>query len=464
MNPFLNPLFAAKILKHYLTDIKRAWKMNEDELRRYQDKALKKVIKYAYDVPLYHDKYKAAGIHPDDIHGMDDLKKLPLVTKAELIDAFPDGIVPSGYKKEKAYLVGTSGSSGRPMQMYKDVEYIMIEAMGALRIFHAYGINWRKDRITNIGDFSVPTTTDEECLKKGLMGNLSPIHSFDNYQNLYTGEDVKSLMQKIDSFRPRLLIGYTSVLMGLATLKMKGYGKNVKPEYVMSSGEVLDEYTRNYIEEAFNARVMNVYATTEGGTIAFECPEGNMHINSDFVHVEVLDRNGEEVEPGEFGSIVITRLYPGGTPIIRYTGLNDIASLSSSHCSCGMHTPIMKNLEGRKKDAIVLPDGRVFPPATVPMPLADAIAKFNTKQIMRFQFIQHAIDNIEIRVEIDEERRHEADTDKLLEEIRKNYEKLFGEAVKIEVIEKDAMIPEGNVTPPLIISKIDRNIVEKYLL
>lgn len=464
MNPFLNPVFTFRVLKHYLTDIKRAWKYDEERLKKYQDRAFKKAVKYAYSVPLYREKYKAAGVHPDDIHGIDDIKKLPLVTKEELINAFPDGIVPEGYKKENAYLVGTSGSSGRPMQMYKDVEYLMIEALGALRIFHAYGINWRKDRITNIGDFSVPTTTDEECLKKGLMKNLSPFHSFSNYQNLYTGEDVKSLIQKIDSFKPDLLIAYTSVLVGLATLKMKGLGKNIKPKYVMSSGEVLDKYTRSYIEDAFNAKVMDVYATTEGGTIAFECPQGKMHINSDFVNVEVLDKNGEDVAPGEFGSIVITRLYPGGTPIIRYTGLNDIVSLSTSSCSCGMHTPIMKNLEGRKKDAVVLPDGRIFPPATVPMPIADALSKFNTKQIKRFQFIQHSMDNIEIRVEIDEERRKEANTEELLEEIRKNYEKLFGEEVKVSVVEKDAITPDGYINPPLVISKVDRSVVEKHLL
>ena len=126
MNPFLNPLFSAKIIKHYLTDVNRAWKKKLDEIKKYQDKALKKVIRYAYKVSLYHHKYKKAGIHPDDIHGIGDLYKLPLITKEDLIKGFPDEIVPPGYKKERAYLVGTSGSSGRPMSMYKDIELSLI--------------------------------------------------------------------------------------------------------------------------------------------------------------------------------------------------------------------------------------------------------------------------------------------------------------------------------------------------
>ncbi len=464
MNPFMNPLFATRLLKHYLTDIDRAWRKDADGIRRYQDKALKGALRYAYQVPLYHRKYKEAGIHPDDIHGIKDLNKLPLITKEDLIHGFPDDIVPPNYDKSNAYVVGTSGSSGRPMSMYKDMEYITIEALGGVRLLKAYGMNWRKTKITNIGDFSVPTTTDEECLKKGLMGNLSPFFSLKNYQTLYTGKEAKVLMGEMDKFGPELLIAYTSVLMGLASLKMNGMGKKVNPKYIVSSGEVLDGYSRKYIEEAFGVPVLNLYATTEGGSIAFECPSKNLHINSDFTYVEILDKEGEAVDDGEFGSIVITRLYRGGTPIIRYTGLNDIASLDSRQCDCGMHTPLMKSLEGRKKDAVIFPGGRIFPPATIPMPLAEAAGKFNTLQIKRFQIVQNDIDDIEIRVEIDEEQRDKGvKVDKLLEEIRKNYQKLAGEGVAINVKEVKEVERVGD-SIPLVISKLDRKKIDEILL
>lgn len=438
--------------------------MKPEEIRKYQNRALRKAIMYAYKVPLYHRKYKEAGIRPEDIKSIEDLEKLPLITKKDLIEGFPDDIVPMNYDKNKAYVVGTSGSSGRPVQMYKDMEYISIEALAGVRLLKAYGMSWRKTKITNIGDFSIPKTTDEECLRKGLLKNLSSFFSLKNYQNLYTGEDVKSLLKKIEEFEPELLIAYTSVLMGLATLKMKGYGGKIKPKYIISSGEVLDAYSRKYIEEAFKAKVLNLYATTEGGTIAFECLNGNMHINSDFVHVEILDKNGEPVEEGEIGSIVITRLYPGGTPIIRYTGLNDIASLEKHYCQCGMNTPLLKSLEGRKKDAIILPDGRIFPPATIPMPLAEAAGKFQTYKIRRFQFVQRSIDDIEIRIEIDEEQREKGvSVEELLEEIRKNYEKFIGDGVKI-VVREVKEVEKVKGTTPLIISKLDKKIIEEALL
>jgi phenylacetate-coenzyme A ligase PaaK-like adenylate-forming protein len=75
-NPFLNPVFTMKALKSYLLDINRLWKISPKKLKRFQDKNFRKAVKYAYTVPLYHDKYKEANIHPNDIRGIDDLKFL----------------------------------------------------------------------------------------------------------------------------------------------------------------------------------------------------------------------------------------------------------------------------------------------------------------------------------------------------------------------------------------------------
>ncbi|MEM1513299.1 MAG: hypothetical protein QXW78_03465 [Candidatus Thermoplasmatota archaeon] len=442
MNPLLNPLFSARILKHYLTDIKRAWK-SEEEIKKYQDKAIKKVIRYAYNVPLYYEKYKKAGIKPDDIKGIEDLKKLPIINREDIIKSYPDKILPKNYKKERI-CVGTSGSSGTPVIIFKDIELIIVEAIFALRQLFTYGVNWRKDRITNIGDFSIPKTSDEECLRKGLMKTLSPFFSFKNYQNLYTGEDLKFLLNKIEDFSPEIIIGYTSVLMGLAYLRKK-YGK-VEPKYIISSGEVLDNYSRKYIEEAFNSNVLNLYATTEGGSIAFECLEKNFHINSDFSYVEILDENFEDVGENELGNVVITRLHAGATPIIRYIGLNDIASLSPDKCSCGQNTPLLQSLGGRKKDSIIV-EGAIIPPATLPMPIVEIFEKYK-KGVKRYQFIQERAGRVEIRIEADEELGEE-----FLEEIRNAYEKFFGGKIRVEVMEKE--VEKVGYSYPMVISRVN---------
>ncbi len=464
MNPFLNPAFALRMLIRYLRDPGRAWRVTPEKLRRYQNRALRRTMRYAWKVPLYRKKWRTAGIAPGDMTTVDDLPKLPLTTKQDLIEAFPNDIVPPGYDTDAAFLVGTSGSSGQPMQMYKDMEYITVEALAGVRQLRAYDMNWRKTRVTNIGDFSVPGTSDEESLKKGLLGNLSTFFSLDNYQNLYTGNETRILMEQMNSFEPELIIGYTSVLTGLATLKRNGHGSNVTPRVVISSGEVLDDYSRRYIQEAFEAPVVDLYATTEGGSIAFECLSQEFHLNSDFVHVEILDKDGAPATAGAFGSMVITRLYPGGTPIIRYTGLNDIAALAEQHGTCGMQTPLLEQLEGRKKDAIILPDGSIYPPATFPMPLATTAERFDIT-IQRFQVVQHDLDDIHIRV-ILPGGCDDAEATALIDAIRKEYQKdMLGSAVQLTVEEVDEVeTPEGHVSPPIVISHLNRRHIEEALL
>ena len=101
MNPFLNPITGFPFLKHFIFDPKRLEKKNPQQIARYRDKAFRKLLKYAYTVPLYYKKYREAGIHLSDIKGIKDIIKLPYITKKDLVENFPDGIIPSNYNKEK---------------------------------------------------------------------------------------------------------------------------------------------------------------------------------------------------------------------------------------------------------------------------------------------------------------------------------------------------------------------------
>ena len=75
MNPYMNPIFLSRLLKSYIVDINRVWNLSTEKMKLYQDKALRKVIKYAYNFPLYHKKYKELGIKHNDIRGIKDITK-----------------------------------------------------------------------------------------------------------------------------------------------------------------------------------------------------------------------------------------------------------------------------------------------------------------------------------------------------------------------------------------------------
>jgi len=456
MNPFMNPVFLLRAAKGYLTDIDRVWKISYEGIEKYRNKQFRKIVRYAYDVPVYRKKYKEAGIHPDDIKGIEDIKKLPFITKDDFRKSFPDGIVHPSFDIKKAHLVSTSGSTGQPVSIYTDTYTIIKALFGFLRELKEYDVNWRKTRMSVIVDLT-PGSAEEAYLNRTAIPYLGKIFSFKNMQFLHVGEEPEELMKKIDKFNPEFLGGYPGILRALAVLKRQGYGKNINPKVMSSSGAVLDDYTKKYIEDAFNAKIYDVYGSTEAGPVAFECKKGNYHIHSDMVHLEFLDEDGNDVAPGEPGHVVITKLYGRGTPVIRYTGMNDFIIPLGGKCDCGIHTHLLGIVGGRKADSIVLEGGKIIPPSAITGIPGKVMHELGTDKIQQFQIIQKSMDRIEIHIVIDEKLRDIGPSvDEIFEKLREKYQQKFGDSVDVIVKEVKEIKKSENVdTPPhVVISEV----------
>ena len=453
MNPFYNPVKLARIAKYYISDVNRIWK-SEEKIEKYRQKCFKKILKKAEKTPLYRKKYK--GIDLNKI-SLENIEKLPILTKDDLRKNFPEGIIPSNFKINKAYLVSTSGSTGKPTSIYTDFYGIIKAMMGFLRELKEYEVNWRKDKLSIIADLT-PGSAEEAYLNRATIPNLKPFFSLNNIQILHVGEDVEKLIEKIDRFKPKFIGGYPGVLRAMAILKKRGYGKNISPDVMASSGAILDEYTKKYIEEAFEAELYDVYGSTEAGPIAFQCKKKKYHIHHDMVHVEFLDDEMEPVEDGRAGHIVVTKLYGNATPIIRYNGLNDFIIPLSTKCNCGINSPIIAKIGGRKADSIVTPSGKIVPPSSITGIPAKVMEKLRTNKILQFQIIQISIDKIEVLVVIDEEQRDkEPKVEKIFEELKKKFEERFGGEIEVEIKEvKEVRKFDSLDTPPPVVASLVR--------
>jgi phenylacetate-CoA ligase len=457
MNPFLNPIVALKSFKKYMTDPGRLKRLTPQQLKKYKDKAFKRIVKYAYRVPLYHEKYKRAGIHPNDIKGIEDIAKLPFVTKDDIRNGFPDKIIPVNYNKEKAHVVCTGGTTGKPISIYIDFDTMIQASINFLREMNFFGFRWNKTRFVHIGNFS-PYRIDL-VMEKNFLSHLRTFFSMDNLLNIDVNEPIKNIMQKLDAFKPELIMTYPAIHQHLAFLKRKGYGKNVNPNLLWTGGAMLDNYTRRYVEDAFGCRLLNVYPSVEAqSNIAFECFKGTWHINSDFFHVEAVDENGELVAPGERGHIVITRLWGKGTPIIRYTGMDDWVKISSDEkCNCGLKTDILiHGVEGRMRANIVLPNGKVFPPGAFCF-ISPVLHKLKTFKVRQYQVIQKKIDEIEILLVIDDDLRDVGPSvDIIMKNIKEIYKKKVGPQVKVNVREVKEIKNKENPRkpPPIVVSHV----------
>ena len=188
---------------------------------------------------------------------------------------------------------------------------------------------------------------------------------------------------------------YASALGLLAQEQLDGR-LNIHPSIVISSAEPLSDENRALIQQAFGVPPRNNYGCSEGGVMGYECKQGHMHLNADWILFEPVDAAHQPVPAGQLSDrTLITNLANRVMPIIRYE-LGDRVSLSPEPCSCGITLPVV-SVEGRTDEILrfTSPGGQVIP--ILPLALWSVIKE--TPGVLRFQAIQTAPDQIKIRLE-----------------------------------------------------------------
>jgi phenylacetate-CoA ligase len=455
MNQFLNPATGLPFIKSFLFDPGRMHRLNPKQMKNYKDKVFRNIVRYACTVPVYKKKFKALGIHPNDISGIDDVNKLPFTSKKDLVDNFPENVLPSGYKKQNATVLSTSGSTGKPVSFYVDFSVLSKSIIPYLRLAKVFDLNWRKDSYVNIGNLSQGKA--DQVFEEGLMSKVRYFLRNNTVITLNAFGDMDELVRNLNRIEPDILVSYPVTFRQLAYLKKKGYADKVNPKIIIVSGYTLDGYTRNYVKDAFNCAITDMYSSAESCSyIAFECEEGIMHINQDFYHLEAIDENNKIVSDGKKGHVVMTRMFGKGTPFVRYTGMDDWVTLHRDYeCNCGLCTDVLKNgVEGRRNTSVILPDGRVFPSASFAI-VSLVLKDLKTYKVKQFQIIQKKINEIEILLVIDDELRDtEPSVDLIFKKVKEAYEKMVGPEVTIKIKEVDEIKAPPGKPLPLVVSNV----------
>ncbi len=417
MNSFYNPVFLGKILKRYLVDVDRLDRISDESLHRYQDRQLRHLVRFADTVPLYHEKFKQAGVRPSDITGMDDLQKLPFVTKDDFKRYYPAGIVSSKVDKGSLVEVSTSGTTGKVLPLYVDLLDIVMGLFAYMRTLHEYGMSIWKDRVTIIGDFA-PHTAESGYVTRGLQPRMNLTKMFKNIQWLNTNDDPKKVINAINEFEPEFIGGYVGMLGHLALLKETGLGANISPQYIAATGSVLDSFLRSYIEKSFHAKVFEVYGATESGLIGYQCKQGSYHLNN---------------------------------------AINDIVAPLDGHCPCGKAGYLIKKIYGRNDLALYRSDGTVLLPSSFSEIYSKLLYEVQTNKVKNTKIIQHDFKTLEIQVVIDEALRTIGPPiEDIFDFLRKGFQEKMGSDVAITVTEVASVDTSQG---PRIVSHID---TQKY--
>jgi len=334
--------------------MKRAYWTNE-RLMEYQNKRLRKIVRHAYDsVPFYHERFDQLGLRPSDVKNVTDLDKLPILTKNELRKN-KDRMVSREFHVSSLRVVSTSGSTGQPIDIRisaKEDEYRKVKH---LRANISCGQKPRDRWVVIV----TPQHMEEVTLPQRILSlyALTPLSVFD---------DPVMQLSALKKLKPDVLDGYSSSLLLVAKEAEKHGLRAITPRFIIGGAELIDQSDRQFIEKVFDAPFYDQYASIEFERIAWQCPERvGYHIDADSIIVQFVDKNGDEVAPGERGEIVCTSLFNFATPFIRYT-VGDVGVASEEkECPCGRTFPLMKVVEGRKDSLIFLPDGRILSPLVI---------------------------------------------------------------------------------------------------
>ena len=338
---------------YYQKDIET---MPVEEMKKLQSEKLVKQVKHVYEnVAYYRNLMDEKGVKPEDIHGIEDLHKLPFLSKADLRDAYPYGLLGKPLK-ECVRIHSTSGTTGRRVvAFYTQHDVDLWEDCCARAIVAAGGTDEDVCQVAyGYGLFTGGAGLHGGSHKVGCL--TLPMSSGNTDRQIQFMEDLGATMLCCTP-------SYAAYIG--ETLKEKGY----KPEDIplkagIFGAEPWTEEMRHQIEETLGIKAYDIYGLTEtsGPGVAFECSEQTgMHINEDHFIAEIIDPDTGEVLPeGEKGELVFTALDKEAFPLLRYR-TRDICVLSRKKCSCGRTLIKMAKPMGRTDDMLIIRGVNVFP-------------------------------------------------------------------------------------------------------
>lgn len=357
------------------------------DLKKIQFKRFIELLEHSIDKSsFYQSLYK--GINISEIKNIKDIVLLPIINKEDLRKNVAGVIT---IPKEKALVAKTGGTTGKSLQVYNrpcDVQ----ERLAYIDNFRGkYGYKLGKKTAW----FSGKSLLTDRDVKKNRFWKTDYYHNVRYYSSYHVkNENLEYYVKNLIKYAPSYFVGFPSTMYEIAK-----YGPNYNLEFpkdivkaVFPTAETLTIEMKEKIEQFFKTKVYDQYASSEGAPFIIACGKGNLHLELQFGVFEVLN---EHDQPTTNGRLVITSFTTWGTPLIRYD-IGDGVELSTRTCSCGNNNPLVEKITGRVYDYILSPEvGKINV-----VNLANSLK--NTFGIVNFQIVQDSLEELTIKMVIDE--------------------------------------------------------------
>ena len=330
--------------------------MSREDMKKLQDERLVAQVKHVYEnMPYYKKLMDEKGVTPDDIKSTDDLHKLPFLTKADLREAYPYGLLAKPLS-ECTEIHSTSGTTGKRVVAFYTKNDIDLWHDCCARAITAVG--GTKDDVCQVcygyGLFTGGPGLDGGSHKVGCL--TLPMSSGNTDRQI-------QFMMDMGSTIICCTLSYAAYIG--ETLHEMGYTPDdIKLKAGIFGAEPWTEEMRHEIEKLLGIKAYDIYGLTEtsGPGVSFECEEQTgMHINEDHFYPEIINpETGEVLPEGEVGELVFTSLTKEAFPLLRYR-TRDLCVLTRKKCSCGRTLVKMAKPMGRSDDMLIIRGVNVFP-------------------------------------------------------------------------------------------------------
>ncbi|MCR5035438.1 MAG: phenylacetate--CoA ligase [Clostridia bacterium] len=377
---------------YYQKEIETA---SREEILRIQNEKLRKQVKHVYEnVPYYRNLMEEKGLTPDDIQSVDDIRKLPFLSKADLRDAYPYGLLAVPLN-DCVRIQSTSGTTGkRVVAFYTQDDVDLWEECCARAIVAAGGTE--EDVVQVAYGYGLFTGG------AGLHGGSHKVGCLTLPMSSGNTERQIQFMMDLNSTIICCTPSYAAFIG--ESLAERGYKpEDNKLKAGIFGAEPWTEEMRQNIQKSLGIKAYDIYGLTEtsGPGVAFECEEQTgMHINEDHFYAEIIDPDTGEVLPeGSKGELVFTALDKEAFPLLRYR-TRDICVLSREKCSCGRTHVKMSKPMGRSDDMLIIRGVNVFPSQIETVLLNEGYTPNYQIEIGR----KNNTDTLDIYVEVDPSR------------------------------------------------------------
>ena len=404
--------------------LRRSQWWTTEQHQAYQLKRLTTMIRQAYDnVPYYRRLLDSLHLTPDDFKTLEDLAKLPLLTKEEVRSNSTD-LKARNYPAAVFEPISTSGSTGSPLTRYVERGKAPVIHFAFFKtILDRAGMNYLSRALLIHGN---DTPFSPQLFGRGLL--ITPF--------TLTEENMTMILSAIRKVNPEYIIAFPSAVSLLAHhIQSRGDNPFRQLKVVYCAGETLFSWQRRFLEEILGCPVLVYYDQTEQVALAATCMQNPTvyHFYPEWGITELIDENGDPVTTeGGRGEIVGTGFTNALFPLFRYrTG--DVGVFTTKECACGRHYPLITHIEGRTQEFIVSKTGD-----TVPMTGMYATVPEYSTHVKEYQFSQRHPGDLVLHIvrepgyTLEEEKR-------IIEALRRRIGDGFDISVEyIEVAERSA--------------------------